>query len=277
MLRAQIKAIFRNISELCASSGPTVESSVTNRLNVHCGGTASLADLKGASDDMRQLVLDVSQSLTHSHTSDMGVLVKRICCDALTTAYEKLSESVSSKVRTSHDMLRSEIKETETSLRQLFGVGCETSFPIAHTMTSSLCSSSPVSPGGDANVDAASFCHKRCNSHPEQSIASFCVGDYVTPQGLSACHLNGRSGEITCFAISSGPFGVRLYGEKNNEQALLPKNLAVYASGNNELCVKCGDILNLNAFPPCDCRPRDNLPNMADPAGSKSTESAARY
>ena len=106
VLRAQIKAISRNISELGASLGPTVESSVTNRLNVHGGGIASLADLKGASDDMRQLVLDVSQSLTHSLTSDRGDLVKRICCDALTTAYEKLSESVSSKVRTSHDMLR---------------------------------------------------------------------------------------------------------------------------------------------------------------------------
>ena len=37
VLRAQIKAISRNISELGASLGPTVESSVTNRLNVPGG------------------------------------------------------------------------------------------------------------------------------------------------------------------------------------------------------------------------------------------------
>ena len=59
---------------------------------------------------------------------------------------------------------------------------------------------------------------------------------------------------MTTYVESSGRFGVRLYGEKG-DKAILPKNLRRYQYDGMDACRVCSAVINLNAFPSCNCNP----------------------
>ena len=90
-----------------------------------------------------------------------------------------------------------------------------------------------------------------------------CTVCYVRLHGLATLALNGAIGELGTFFHSKQRYEVFIHGR---ESALLVKrsNLQRYVSHKSDICAGCGCPINLCAFPPCDCEPKEfeNNPDL---------------
>ena len=265
VLKAQVNSASRNLSQLASSLGSAIESSLSVRLPEKLVGYASMSDLKGQAEDVRQLVLDVAQTQSQSLFVEVGNMIKNVLGDSLLESCEKTFAKLAARLKADQETMRQEIQELEASLRAEFAVSRG-----AEVFNTSACASSlPRSLGSatqadhkdnaphdiyDVSVDTPA---PRPESQPSSEVAeslthTFYVGDHVRLHCLKTATLNGKVGVICDDVVSSGRYGVLLHGH-STPKAFLPKNLLCYEHEDDDICTKCDDILNLNAFPPCSC------------------------
>ena len=209
---------------------------------------ATLEVVKEQADDMRTLICNVSDSVTHNVNEMVMKLcgeVKDSCMDTFTKIVDKLKalhselEDVRNSCKDARDRLCI-LEKCPSAIRTLCatpsGVSC------SHVSASSSCTA------GRPDVQL----QPRLATPNGDFGNTFFVGDHVRLRGLETVALNEKCGVITDLAQSSKRFGVQLVGESGSK-AVLASNLIPYETDPNDNCPLCHEWFNLNAFPPCCC------------------------